>query len=59
MQRACKQDHFLSEEALCPLCGTPTSKNWSGIVTILDPNNSQMADAMNITQAGSYALKVR
>lgn len=59
MQRACKQDHFLSDEAICPLCGGPTSKNWSGILTILDPENSQMAEAMNVTQPGMYALKVR
>ena len=59
MQRACKADHFLSDEPLCPLCGTPTSKNWSGILTILDPENSELAQAMNITRAGTYALKVR
>jgi len=59
MMRACKQDHYLSEEAVCPLCGGPTSKNWSGILTILDPEASQMAEAMNVTKPGSYALKVR
>lgn len=59
MLRACKSDHFLSEENLCPLCGGPTSKNWSGILTILHPEQSQMAEAMNVTKPGSYALKVR
>ncbi len=59
MQRACKNDHFLTEEAICPLCGGPTSKNWSGILTIIDVENSQMAEAMNVTKPGSYALKVR
>lgn len=59
MQRACKNDHYLTDEAICPLCGGPTSKNWSGILTIIDPENSQMAEAMNVTKPGSYALKVR
>lgn len=59
MMKACKTCHFLSEEALCPNCGDAMSKNWSGILTVVDPNNSQMAEAMNITKPGSYALKVR
>lgn len=59
MMRACKEDHFLSEEAVCPLCGGPTSKNWSGFLSVLDPEQSQMAEAMNISKAGTYALKVR
>lgn len=59
MQRACKTDHYISEEAICPLCGGPTSKNWSGFLSVLDPENSDLAEAMNITVAGSYALKVR
>lgn len=59
MLRACKEDHYLSEESLCPLCGSPTSKNWSGLLTILDPEGSQLAEAMHIEKAGNYALKVR
>ena len=59
MMRACKTCHFLADEALCPLCGDNMSKNWSGILTVVDPQNSQMAAAMNIQKPGSYALKVR
>jgi len=59
MLRACKNDHFLSEEALCPLCGGPTSKNWSGMLTIFKPEESELARAMNIEKPGTYALKVR
>lgn len=59
MLRACKNDHFLSEDNLCPLCGSPTSKNWSGLLTILKPEDSELAKAMNIQQPGTYALKVR
>jgi DNA-directed RNA polymerase subunit E" len=41
------------------LCGSPTSKNWSGFLAVLDPEDSQMAEAMNVSKAGTYALKVR
>ncbi len=59
MIRACKEDHYLSDEAVCPLCGGPTSKNWSGFLSVIDPEQSGLAEAMNITKAGDYALKVR
>ncbi len=59
MQRACKECHFLSDESICPSCGSPTSKNWSGMLTILDPEESELAAAMNIEKPGTYALKVR
>lgn len=59
MLRACKEDHYLSEEAVCPLCGGPTSKNWSGFLSVINPEGSGLADAMNIEKPGHYALKVR
>lgn len=59
MLRACKNDHYLTEETLCPLCGGPTSKQWSGFLVVMDPADSGLADAMNIKQPGEYALKVR
>ena len=59
MIRACKEDHFLSEEAVCPLCGGPTSKNWSGFLSVINPEGSGLAEAMNIEKPGNYALKVR
>ncbi len=59
MIRACKNDHFLSEEALCPLCNAPTSKQWSGFLAVLEPEKSELAEAMNISKSGNYALKVR
>ena len=57
--KACKQCHLLSEELQCPHCGGATSKNWSGLLTILDPGASELAKTMNIQKAGTYALKVR
>jgi len=56
--KACKTCHFLTESDVCPNCSIPTSKRWRGYVIILDPERSQVAQKMNITKAGKYALKV-
>lgn len=57
--KACKACHLLSDELTCPHCGGSTSKNWSGLLTILDPTQSELAKAMNLQKPGTYALKVR
>ena len=59
MSKACKQCHMISEELQCPNCGSATSKNWSGLLTIIDPATSELAKTMNIEKPGTYALKVR
>lgn len=59
MSKACKACHLLSEEVMCPNCGQATSKNWSGLLTIIDPSTSELAKVMNIEKPGTYALKVR
>ncbi len=59
MMKACKQCHLLSEETQCPNCGMPTSKNWSGMLAIMNPEKSELAHTMNIERPGTYALKVR
>jgi len=59
MSKACKNCHLLTEEVQCPNCGGPTSKNWSGLLQIMDPAQSELAKTMNISKAGTYALKVR
>jgi len=56
--RACKTCHVLTERDVCPNCSLPTSKRWRGYVIIRDPVTSQVAQKMNITKSGKYALKV-
>jgi len=56
---ACKQCHLLTEENRCPRCDEQTIKRWRGYVVIRDPVRSQIAEKMNVTQPGKYALKVR
>ena len=56
---ACKNCHALTEKNICPNCSVPTSKRWRGYLIIIDPPTSQIAEKMNITKPGKYALKVR
>ena len=58
-EKACKNCHLLTYKDVCPTCLLPTSTRWQGYVIIRDPQHSQIAEKMNITKAGKYALKVR
>jgi transcription elongation factor SPT4 len=59
--KACKQCHLITETEVCPRpgCGGELSRDWQGYVVILDYSRSVIAEKMNITFNGSYALKVR
>jgi len=44
----------------CEHCGSSSlTEDWAGYVIITQPEESQIAEEMNVTKAGSYALKVR
>jgi DNA-directed RNA polymerase subunit E" len=59
-EKACANCHFITKENKCPKCrSTSLSEDFSGIVIMFDPENSAIAKAMNITEKGRYALKVR
>lgn len=59
-EKACKQCHTLTTESICPNCkSTNLSSSWSGLVIIIDPEGSHIAQRLNITKPGRYALKVR
>lgn len=58
--KACRKCHFLTERNICPICkSTSLTTDFSGLVIIIDPENSEVAKKLQITQPGSYALKVR
>ena len=59
MSKACKQCHLLTEEVQCPNCGGQTSKNWSGLLTIIVFASSLCEGSMMVSKPGTYALKVR
>ncbi len=50
---------FLTDQEKCPLCGGELSKEWQGMIVILDWESSKVAAHMGIRANGKYALKVR
>ena len=59
-EKACANCHFLTKGNVCPKCrGTSLSDDFSGLVIIFDPENSEIAKAMNIKVKGRFALRVR
>ena len=47
------------ESYQCPECKNPTSSNWSGLLIVTNPEESDVAKELGITKAGEYALRVR
>jgi DNA-directed RNA polymerase subunit E" len=56
---ACKRCMLLTEQDKCPFCGGEVSKEWQGMIVILDHTQSEVAAHMGIKANGKYALKVR
>jgi DNA-directed RNA polymerase subunit E" len=59
-ERACKTCHLITTKEMCLKCHTHTlSDDFSGIIIVLDPKNSELAKRLNFDVAGKYALRVR
>jgi len=62
LQKACRKCKTIVSDdvAVCPNCGsTDFSDDWSGLIVIVDPNTSKIAQMLNISKPGHYAIKVR
>ncbi|MFQ6054246.1 MAG: transcription elongation factor subunit Spt4 [Candidatus Bathyarchaeia archaeon] len=58
--KACRTCKVITEGNVCPICrNTDLSDDYSGLIIILNPGGSQLAQKMEITKEGRYALKVR
>ena len=57
--KACTHCSLLTDKERCPACKNPTSTNWSGLLIIVDPEHSDVAKELGITEPGEYALRVR
>jgi DNA-directed RNA polymerase subunit E" len=58
--RACRSCKNISDETVCPVCkGTEFSDDYSGLLIVLDPENSILAEKLDTTEEGQYALKIR
>ncbi|MFQ6068165.1 MAG: transcription elongation factor subunit Spt4 [Candidatus Bathyarchaeia archaeon] len=59
-EKACRECHTISTGSLCPKCKTATlSDDFSGLIIIIDPEESEIAKVMKIKEKGRYALRVR
>jgi DNA-directed RNA polymerase subunit E" len=59
---ACRECHYVNDPdaQTCEHCGSSAlTEDWAGYVVITDPDESQIAEEMNVSKPGSYALKVR
>ncbi len=58
--RACRTCKIITEENICPICrSTDLSDDFSGLLVVLDPENSQLAKKIDIKKEGRYALRIR
>lgn len=60
---ACRECHFVQEGVeteSCANCGsTSLTEDWAGYVVVAHPEESDIATEMEVTEPGTYALKVR
>jgi DNA-directed RNA polymerase subunit E" len=58
--RACRTCKIITEENACPICrSTDLSDDFSGLLIVLDPENSELAEKIDIKEEGRYALRIR
>ena len=58
-ERACRKCRRLPSESTCPDDHSNNlSDSWSGLIVILDPVRSSVAQALGVKGAGRYALRV-
>jgi len=58
--RACRTCKIITDENVCPICrSTDLSDDYSGLLVVIDPENSQLAKKLEIEKEGRYALRIR
>jgi len=51
---------MISNGPICPNCKSSNlSDDWTGIVIVMDPEHSEIAEKMGIKAPGKYAIRVR
>ena len=60
MKKACRACRYIVEGDVCPNCNaTDLTKSLEGVIYIVDPNGSEVADAVKAKMPGKYALKIK
>jgi len=59
-KKVCKQCKIKVDSEECPLCKkNQFSTSFQGLISVLDPNKSEIAQIMGFNAKGEYAIKVR
>ena len=59
MRKVCRKCKIFVTGSECPICkGKDLTESWRGIVIVLDPKESEIAEKLNIKVPGKYAIKV-
>ncbi len=57
-EKACLKCRFITNEQVCPNCGSDAFTNdWSGVVLVVDPDSSSLAKRLGAKRQGRYAIK--
>ncbi len=59
-QKACKICNVIYEGDKCPKCESKEStESFKGRIVVLNPENSEIAQKLNIKSKGNFAIKTR
>jgi len=58
-EMACRKCKCVTTGKICPACkSSDLTPDWTGVVLVVDPTNSEISKTLGITQKGKYAIKV-
>lgn len=58
-EMACRKCKFVTTGKVCPVCkSSDLTPDWNGVVLVVNPDTSKIAQTLGITAKGKYALKV-
>ncbi len=59
-EKACKKCRAVYEGAKCPICeSTESVDTFKGKISVLDPEQSEVAKELNIKKKGKFAIRLR
>jgi len=59
-EKACRECNFISDGSSCPNCKSSNlSEDFGGLVIIINPEGSAIAQVMGVAKKGKYAIRVR
>jgi DNA-directed RNA polymerase subunit E" len=58
-EMACRKCKHVTTVKVCPNCkSSDLTPDWTGVVLVVDPTNSEISKTLGITTKGKYAIKV-